>query len=50
MIMDVTYGYRVESMEDPYLTLVKRALYHLLRFGPLGMTLVDFFPICAYTS
>ncbi|KAG6875958.1 hypothetical protein C0993_006581 [Termitomyces sp. T159_Od127] len=45
IIMQVAYGHRITSDEDPYINLTKEASYALGNAGPPGNTPIDFFPI-----
>ncbi|KAG6875167.1 hypothetical protein C0993_010537, partial [Termitomyces sp. T159_Od127] len=48
IIMQVAYGHRITSDEDPYIDLTKEASYALGIAGPPGNTPIDFFPILQY--
>ena len=38
MILEITYGYKVESVDDPFLRLAEDAANESSRFGSLGGT------------
>ena len=46
MIMEITYGHRIESLEDRYVQLAHDATTATVRAGSPGSMLVDFFPSC----
>ena len=48
--MITTYGYKVQSYDDPYLQLVERVTKMTVEAGSHASTLVDFFPICLWSS
>ena len=44
--MEITYGYKVESVDDPYIRLADEAATESFRFGALGGTApCDIIPI-----
>ncbi|KAI0640974.1 cytochrome P450 [Trametes meyenii] len=45
MIMEITYGHRIHSMEDEYVRLARRTTVETVLAGSPGSMLVDFFPI-----
>lgn len=49
MIMEITYGHRIDSLEDPYVKLVHEAASATVAAGSPGSMLVDFFPVREYT-
>ena len=49
MIMEITYGHRIDSLEDPYVKLVHEATSATVSAGSPGSMLVDFFPFREYT-
>ena len=44
-----TYGYQVDSDNDPYTNLVEKVNIMTVEPGAPGSTLVDLFPVCEYT-
>lgn len=46
MIMDITYGHCIDSLEDKYVKLAHDATEATVRAGSPGSMLVDFFPVC----
>jgi len=46
IIAAVTYGYEVLSDDDPFARFVKERGHAVSRWGPIGGTPVDLFPIC----
>lgn len=46
MIMEITYGHRIQSMEDQYVKLAHEATEATVLAGSPGSMLVDFFPVC----
>ena len=50
MIMDITYGHRIHSLDDHYVRLVHDTTCETVRAGSPGSMLVDFFPICKLSS
>lgn len=44
-IMMATYGHTVKDRDDPYVSLVDRAMSMTLKFGNPGSTPVDFIPV-----
>ena len=50
MIMEITYGHRIQSMEDQYVKLAHEATEATVLAGSPGSMLVDFFPIRASPS
>ena len=49
MILEITYGYIVESVDDSFVHLADEAAVESLRYGSPGGTLCDILPICEYT-
>ena len=45
IIMDITYGHRVYSLRDEYVTLVRETSEETVRAGSPGSMIVDFSPI-----
>ncbi|KAH9916560.1 cytochrome P450 [Epithele typhae] len=45
IIMDITYGHQIASLEDPYSRLAHRTTTETVRGGSPGSMLVDFFPL-----
>ncbi|KAM5537299.1 hypothetical protein V8D89_009029 [Ganoderma adspersum] len=45
MIMEITYGHRIDSLEDPYVKLAYEATSATVLAGSPGSMLVDFFPV-----
>ncbi|OBZ74506.1 O-methylsterigmatocystin oxidoreductase [Grifola frondosa] len=45
MILEITYGHRVMSLNDKYIKIAERATVETVRAGSPGSMLVDFFPI-----
>ncbi|KAI0705960.1 cytochrome P450 [Cerioporus squamosus] len=45
MIMEITYGHRIQSMEDQYVKLAHEATEATVLAGSPGSMLVDFFPV-----
>lgn len=45
--MRVTYGYYIQSEDDPYLTVVLTAMTNFSKATAPGTFLVDFIPACA---
>lgn len=45
MILEITYGYTVESADDPFIHLANEAAVESLRYGAPGTTLCDILPI-----
>ena len=50
MIMDITYGHRIHSLDDHYVRLVHDTTSETVRAGSPGSMLVDFFPIRKFPS
>ena len=48
MIMDITYGHRIHSLDDHYVRLVQDTTSETVRAGSPGSMLVDFFPVCEF--
>lgn len=48
MIMEITYGHRIDSLEDPYVKLAYEATSATVLAGSPGSMLVDFFPVREY--
>ena len=48
MIMEITYGHRIQSMEDQYVKLAHEATEATVLAGSPGSMLVDFFPVREY--
>lgn len=46
--MDITYGHRVHSLDDKYVTLIRNTTSETVRAGSPGSMIVDFFPICKW--
>jgi len=46
MILEITYGYTVESVEDPFIYLADEAAVESFRYGGPGATMCDILPIC----
>lgn len=46
VMMDLTYGYRVKSTDDPLIGLVERAFKSIVAETTPQAMLVDFFPFC----
>ena len=46
MILEITYGYTVESADDPFVLLVHEAMIESFRHGGPGTGLCDILPIC----
>jgi hypothetical protein len=47
IIIEVVYGHRITTDDDPYLKLANDALHHAIPSGSIrGGCAVDFFPIC----
>ena len=44
--MEITYGHRIDSLQDPYVKLAQHATEATVRAGSPGSMLVDFFPVC----
>ncbi|KAI0640925.1 cytochrome P450 [Trametes meyenii] len=44
-IMEITYGHRVKSNDDPFIALAEEAAVETVKAGSPGSMLVDFFPI-----
>lgn len=45
-IMSVTYGYTIDSDDDPYAALIEKSVSMTVESGPAGGTLFDLFPFC----
>lgn len=48
MILEITYGYIVESVDDTFVHLADEAAVESLRYGSPGGTLCDILPIRGY--
>lgn len=48
MILEITYGYAVENIEDPFIHLADEAAVESFRYGGPGATLCDILPILKY--
>jgi hypothetical protein len=46
MILEITYGYTVKSVDDSFIYLADEAAVESLRYGTPGATLCDIVPIC----
>ena len=46
MILEVTYGYTIESVDDPFIHLADEAAVESMRYGAPGATLCDVLPMC----
>ena len=46
MILEVTYGYTIESVDDPFIHLADEAAVESMRYGAPGATLCDVLPLC----
>ena len=44
--MEITYGHRIDSLEDKYVKLAHDATEATVLAGSPGSMLVDFFPVC----
>ena len=47
-LLEITYGQRLTSMNDPIVQLAERAVNATNESGSPGSMLVDFFPICGF--
>lgn len=47
IILEIAYGRKVESNDDPYLQLSERMDDIVAGLGGTGVTVIDFLPICA---
>lgn len=45
MIVEITYGYRVENVDDPFIRLADEAVIESARHGGPGATLCDILPM-----
>jgi hypothetical protein len=45
MILGVTYGYAIQSIDDPFIHLADEAAVESLRYGTPGATLCDVLPM-----
>ena len=45
MILEMTYGYAVKGVDDPFIHLADEAAVESLRYGGPGSTLCDILPI-----
>ena len=50
MILDITYGYTVEGVDDPFVHLADEAAFESLRYSATGATICDILPICEELS
>ena len=48
MILEITYGYIVENVDDSFIHLADEAAVESLRYGAAGGTLCDILPIREY--
>ncbi|KAF9777905.1 cytochrome P450 [Thelephora terrestris] len=48
MILGVTYGYAIQSIDDPFIHLADEAAVESLRYGTPGATLCDVLPMLKY--
>ncbi|THU99416.1 cytochrome P450 [Dendrothele bispora CBS 962.96] len=48
IIMDITYGIRIQDQNDPYISIAKEAVSFLNLAGIAGSFIVDFFPFLRY--
>ena len=47
IILEIGYGHKVESDDDPYLELADQFNDAVAGLGGIGFSVVDFFPICS---
>lgn len=50
MILEITYGYTAENVDDPFIHLADEAAFKSLRHGAQGATICDVIPICEEPS
>ncbi|KAF8056984.1 hypothetical protein FPV67DRAFT_1430925 [Lyophyllum atratum] len=48
IIMHITYGHQIASHDDPYMKLVDELGSALTQAGPVGASILDFFPFLQY--
>jgi hypothetical protein len=50
LIVQVAYGHEIKTDDDEYFRLAQEAIDAVNNAGPLGNTIVDFFPFCMYPA
>lgn len=50
VILEIAYGHRVETDDDPYLQLTEDINQCVAGAGEPGMAAIDFIPLCVYDS
>ncbi|PCH39553.1 cytochrome P450 [Wolfiporia cocos MD-104 SS10] len=48
ILMEITYGHRVTSLDDHYVSVAERTLDGVVSYGPPGTTVLDFLPHLKY--
>jgi len=48
VVLNITYGHKVESIEDPLVINCDKAMINTVNVPGPGSVMVDFIPICAF--